>query len=635
MTLFFSLAWALIASFFTLALLAGSGWLIARTLMGLNDRSLLLLFVPICGIAFASVWLNAVGRIVNWQFAVASFALVGVLGCVRMFRQWRSSIHDAEWRNSLNRGSWILGVCLIIGFVGGIFDESWHLPLIGLIANGNWPAALPCNPDIALFYHYGFDIVVAFMVSAGVYASFASDILTAIFQTCLLLIVYRFSRACELSVLRSWIATGIFAFAGSAAWILRPFRSMLPESFATVFPFHGSMINAMFLLTYTKSLLIAAALLIGVLLLHHLGIVWHRNIRGAIAVALFLLASSLSSETLFVVFVPVCCLAYLFETQPLSRIWRFLLLVATAGLVLVQGGMLSSFIAKLLGFGDMMQDYARMSVHFSLMHQTFFLPINFFSVDGAIRAAFELAGFIVLVWAAWRWRQRDKFFTRLLIVASASFFLPLFVHYDLSDRDLFRFWIGTILITGIFGGITIVKSIKSVRVLSVFAVFLCIGGIASTVLSNFPITWMGRQPPVIISRALLLPYLKGETRLPSGVSVWTDAPSGEREQSLEMKQIPLVFGAYAESCQDLIGRFMRPDCEEFRLAPSEEGLDRLGADYLLVGEDFFSRIRTAPWFGRLRLISTYTDPLPAESSSVYMPGKPGLLRLLSISPSDM
>lgn len=560
--------------------------------------------------------------------------VAGVYGLWSCVAQWPHTTKDPEWHLIQKGGILTFTFCMALALVGNIFDETWHFPLAGIIANGQWPTAFFWNPDFELLYHYSFDLLVAFGGAIGAPIPWVSDLLMALLQASVIGLVYHALRGYGCTARRALTGAIAWACAASAGWIIRLFRPWLPETLAIIAPFHGSTINALLLVTYTKSLLIAMGLLLLMLLMHRRIPGAHHGWRGAGVVVIALAAAALSSETLFVVFAPLICIAYIVERQPLARHWRIGVIGCAALIVILQGGMLSSFIQVLGGKGAAeSQTHTALSVFWSPIQETFSFPIHFGTWEGILRALLELCGFLVLgTFAVIGWKRWTTFERCMLVVATASVSIPFLVHYEVLDREMVRFWIGTALVLNLLGAAELMRRIQSRQIAVATVGILTIGGIASVLLLNIPFTWQGRQDPVVISRALWVPYLQKETALPKGSIVWGEAETREGEREPVMAQIPLVFGAYAQSCQDLFGHITREDCAQFKQKPSEEGLEALGVTHLLLSDAFVAQYTNEPWFERLSVVRTYPDTSEAHHPLFRSPGRPGGWALFAVLP---
>ena len=611
-------------------LLWGAGWLVARFLLRLEDGAWLNPLAPVCGAALACVWLNGMGRLTGWTAAAATFALLGACGLTRAWQDRTRSPALTRSDRSQSRMAWGLFVVLVaINLLGVLYDEHWHFSLAGLIANGNWPAQYPFNPTLTLSYHYGFDLVVAFLAWFGAPVPLASDVLTALLQMSLVLLMVQFARGIGLGTARAWVAAGCAAVTAGMAWVLRPFRSTLPLELATVQPLHGSLANALLLVAQTKSLLIAATSIVAILALARAGVAWYRGWRGAVAILLFLAAAALSSETIVAAFVPALALAYLCADGVRSRAWRVGVLAVGVLILSVQGGLLTDLVMSTMGFGTVDQAQSTgISVFWSADHGTFASDvIRLGTPAGFIRLLAELGGFLVLLgFALFAWKRWTRLERALLVSAVVTMLLPLVVHYGVKDQETLRFLTGSFLVTNTLGAVALVTMVRTRAVLALLLFVCVLGGLGDWTLSNIPVTWRAEWYLRPTSRALWMPYLRKETALPPGSVVWTDVVLREGPRDARLDDIPLVFGAYAQSCLGIANRIVQEDCGAFLTSPSTDTLAALGATHLLLSDGFIERHKADEWFRALTPIVRYPDDIP-EAVGLFWQGKPGALSL--------
>ena len=145
--------------------LAGVGFVVARVGLRQDDDPMALAQGLVIGLALWGLIANfamfvvpgLAGAITAW---VVTLALGAGLG-------WR-----ARWALRLppRTVAWFVVVALVLFWVAlasrqliSITDPDIHLGLAAAIRAGGWPPALPWNPGLPVFYHYGVDLLVGLL----------------------------------------------------------------------------------------------------------------------------------------------------------------------------------------------------------------------------------------------------------------------------------------------------------------------------------------------------------------------------------------------------------------------------------------------------------------------------------------
>lgn len=560
---------------------------------------------PLVGFGAASLWLSWAGRVLPWWIAVAMWTVAGIAAFISVLASRRQAMEHARTFRWLWFG--VFPILFLLALSGGVFDEGWHFPLAGLIANGHWPARFPFDPALPLSYHFGFDIVVAATRTAGWYVPLASDFWTAILQTSLLGVVYLFISDFLSSARDRILATGLWYFAGSFGWIMRPFRALLPRVFSEMPPFISTIGNALGLLTYTKSMLFAMGFVLSVLLL-----VRHRELltrRVWWLLGFGLLASALSSETLVVSAIAWILIGLCFELRGKAR-WTVLVVAALSGtLMLFQGGLFTDvFLRFWNGTADAYAKAGSIQWRSTPIFKTFGGAFDLSSAWSWIRILLEWGGqFILLLCALSGWRRWNRVEKFALAGALLSFLPPFLLMTPNSAPDMLRFFGHAFLITNLLGAIAFIRMIASWGKKIALSAVLCFGGIVSIVLSNVPlIPWMAPFSPNVVSVALWDAYLKENASLPKNSVLWISVARIKNETPNEIRQIPLAFGVYAKSCYDYFRYDTSDLCDRFYDQPTEQGLKDLHVTHVLLTSQWMKAHPESAWQKHLVLERTFT-----------------------------
>ncbi|MDD5725933.1 MAG: hypothetical protein PHC53_00770 [Patescibacteria group bacterium] len=631
----------LLAAAVTLGLFSVGG-LVWRWLFPQASKTWHVIASPLIGLGLASVWLNSVGSLFGWTAAFISWSHIALLSLYFYGRFFGRIAEDNDWPLIKKYGLWILLAILALSFFGGIFDEQWHFPFATVIANGVWPTPLIFDPTQALTYHYGYDIVVAFIVRAGWPAPFASDVLQAVLQACLLGVVWIFLRACGLSRKLGAIGLGIVFFCGTLGWILRPLRFLSQDFLSKINTFTGSMWNPIFLDTYTKSTIFA------------LGIVWlviaayqaklKLNVKRLLwLIPILMAAVALSSETIFVFFLPFVILALLVD--PIARNFRLKTILACAiGLliVVVQGGLITDAVRGLFWHAQAAADQIQ-NTSFSLRHSAEFAvfgpSLDLFSWSAYVRMFVEFG--IVIIFGLFAWFAfpfKNRFYRTLLVGAVACFLVPFIIWYGVGPREMLRVWLPAFAIFLPLGAVAVLsmrsKLATGVKVLAALAI---VGGLSGVVMSNLPImaTYLNNPYPTVMSPALWLPSLDHANWLPTNSTIWieTHYPATEDGASTGIvRQAPLVFGVPVQGCFNFF-RNTGTECKDFVDDPSAETLKALGVTHLLLTNGFVEQHQAEQWFASLKFVKDY--PIPSwvyRLPRVLWAGKDSSYKLYAYQP---
>jgi hypothetical protein len=193
------------------------------------------------------VFTNLLGQIVNpfnhqlrsanlnVIYVVAALAVLGLglLSAYLSIYRWRTN--PPAWFDRRDLTAWpqLLGLCgLLILFILinrglAIFDDYYNLPIVSMIASGDFPPHFHLNPEVELYYHYGLNLFAASLMSiAGLFAWSAFDLSKAITTALAFCLAWIWLRRVTYHYAAAWWGALLLLFAGGARWLLL----FLPEN---------------------------------------------------------------------------------------------------------------------------------------------------------------------------------------------------------------------------------------------------------------------------------------------------------------------------------------------------------------------------------------------------------------------
>lgn len=572
------------SAFFAVSMVAGAR--VAQVVFQRREKSFLVAAAPMMAAAALSLWMNAAGTWVGWKPAAVGWFVLASWLAWRAVRAWPQAEDDSLWSELKRVMRVAVPVLLVLSFVGGVFDEGWHFPLAALMANGNWPTRFPFNPEVSLTYHFGFELLSGATATFGLWVPVASDLWQVALMTSLVCLAYRWVARSIEGVVGRRVATLLWYGAGSLGWVLRPLRAWAPLVLRDVPPFTSVVGNAVGLIFFTKSQLMA----FGVLFLLLEPRTWMQGWRRWVVFPLLLAAAALSSETFTITILAGLCLGLLLE----ARSWRERLALLGSGLVGValmamQGGLLTDLARHAVGLATEAQVGVTSFVWRSspLMRAFNGVTLDLRSVWTWIRLGVEWGGMGILALAAFAtWMRRPWSERGMLLAAIGCLLLPFVLMFPIGEHDTLRFWGNAFVATGFMGAPVVWGWMRARRAwqLAACVALMVLGGVGSIIGSNIPvIRWMGRVEPQVISSVLVPPFLAQQT-LPPGSVVWVSATRVPGEIPDVVREVPLVTGAYVQGCYDFYNRDTRNDCETFLQAPSVAGLEALRVTHVLVSD---------------------------------------------------
>lgn len=611
----------LICSIGGLSALFVAGFLLAKICFSDVDLSRRLSAVPVLGFGAASVWLSLGGRFLSWNIAVYTWLAFGFMGlwwCWRFHKPCLVFLYTERRKVAGVMGVFIL--FLTLALLGGLYDEGGHFPFAGLIANGNWPARFPFDASLPFVYHLGFDIVIAAFGKLGLWIPLASDFFVALLETSLVCLVYLFTEQVGLTGSKRLGLVILWFCAGSFGWILRPLRAILPPTLAIMPPFTSTIGNAIGLLVYTKSQLFAFGFFLCLLVFRH---EWRKlTWRKTVVLGLGTAAMAFSSDTFFVMLVPFVYLAYFLEMDRRSRIYLYLAGLLCALVVVLQGGIISDAITNLIGHSERTQsDLTSFVLRSTSRFHIFGYPLDLRSGWTWVRFIFEWGMQIVLFILTFiTWRRWDRWDRCIFVGVGLAFLFPFLIVYPVGQHDILRMWGNAFFVSNLFGALVLARYIQRQWVWTAVVVLGSLGGFFSIILSNVPIvSWMAPTRPQIGSTAFWQPFLEQTDRLPRDSRIWisVDGEMMKDSTSFLVRQVPLVFGSYVKTCEDMYQRVFSTACETFYITPNAAGLDDLQATHLLLSTTWEERHRADPWFSRLTFVKRFEPAVWTRSFSSW------------------
>lgn len=222
------------------------GWLIASHLFQLKSRERMLSGLAI-GMLLFIVLSNLFGQIagffipqlpsaiLNLIFGSAALAVLGLGGLTAWLsirhrppgqKAWFDRQDLQAWPQLLGLGGLLL-IFVLINRGLAIFDDYYNLPIVSMIAAGDFPPHFHLNPDAKLYYHYGLNLFAASLMSlAGLFPWSAFDLSKAITTALAVSLAWIWFRRVTYHYAAAWGGALLILFAGGARWLLL----FLPEN---------------------------------------------------------------------------------------------------------------------------------------------------------------------------------------------------------------------------------------------------------------------------------------------------------------------------------------------------------------------------------------------------------------------
>jgi len=221
----------------------GGGWLLATHTFSLHPRERLtaglaggfILFITLTNLLAARIALP----LASWGGAL----LVVLGGCLAAWRSprrpWLDRTDLRSWRHLVVVG--LLTVLFtLIGRGLSLFDDYLHLPLVSVLAAGDFPPHFYLNPSQYFAYHYALQVWAATLVRlAGFFPWSAWDLakgfaIALTFQLGWLWVLRQTG-----SRLAGWLGAAVVILAGGARWLLL----LLPDALLRSLSGHLTLIN--------------------------------------------------------------------------------------------------------------------------------------------------------------------------------------------------------------------------------------------------------------------------------------------------------------------------------------------------------------------------------------------------------
>lgn len=591
-------------------------------------RSYLIACAPVVGAALASVVLNDVGLLFGWWVAFGVLSVCAIVCLVWGLKDLLKAEPDDEWKGIKRYLPWVMVCALGLSFMGGFHDEAWHFPFASVIANGHLPTPLLSDPTRPTTYHYGFDILVAALSAKGWIVPFASDVLQACLQVSLLAIVFLILRNFGITRKRSAIGTAVVFFTGIVGWVLWPLK-FISAWFVGMPIIFGAIWNCIYNITFTKSTIAALGLIWMTLLFLQSRFSIKAN-RFLLLLPLLLSAIALSSETIFIFFLPFVILGLLVD--PISRGYRKQMILACfVGLVLVflQGGLITDAVKGHIftnqASADQVQSTAiTIQPSLDLPRFTQSSIFNLSQAGSWVRLLAELGGvLLVSIFAFTNIKKYPRAIKFVILGCVICLAVPFILHLGAYPQNILRVWMPAfafLLVLGMASWMSVQRPLKWVERLVMCV--LIVGGVGSLVVGSLPgkIGLLNRNTSIQNSSLLFFAF-DPTSRLPSGSSIWVNSKTNDQWNGDGTRQIPTVFGVPDQACLDLFLNLTSDKCLNFQRDPTERTLRELGVTHMLLTPEFVERIKNEPWFGDLVPVATYDVPSWAKRLPSFLLNK--------------
>jgi len=203
------------------------GWLLVRHLFRLKSRERLMVGLA-SGMILFIVLSNYLAQVMTLSFAFWGAGLIilaaggaaaarEVLGKRRLW----AYLHELlSWRQIAA----LLSLVFVFEMIGrglALFDEYLHLPLISIMAAGDFPPPFYLDPSKPMSYHYGLQVLAASMVRLGGFFPWSAwDLSKAIAIAMTLVLGWLWIRRVTNSERAAALGTFLVTFGGGARWLL-------------------------------------------------------------------------------------------------------------------------------------------------------------------------------------------------------------------------------------------------------------------------------------------------------------------------------------------------------------------------------------------------------------------------------
>ncbi len=429
-----------------------------------------------------------------WGAAITVLAL-GLLAAWRRNRLFRIDLRGAL---SYARSHWLSLIIFALTFLLftwinfglAIFDDFANLPIVSMIAAGNFPPLFHLNSEIYLDYHYGVHLFAASLVRlGGLYPWVAFDISKAFSTTLTIFLAWLWLRRYMRPPLAIFSCLGLIVFASGARWLLLfapadwlqrvsanmqllgsaaqtapDFYSALPLPWNIAgdgpYPFAFAFTNGIFSpLTMALSGSGALPQMTIFILLLLARRAW-RPLPGLIT-GLLLTSLALTGEHLFVmlwggIFIASILAAWRQRSLNPALSWGWVLL---PGMVLSPwiGGVITEITrnAMLPIFGSMSSGGVAMpavGLRWPPAFLSSHLGVLSITDPGQVLVALAEMGPLILLipfalWLTWKAIRAGKiFYSGLGLAALIGFVTPMFIRFSARERDLSRLTAGALFI---------------------------------------------------------------------------------------------------------------------------------------------------------------------------------------------
>lgn len=463
------------------------GWLLVAHVFRLKSRERLMVGLA-SGMILFIVLSNLLAQVVALPLAFwgAALLILAAGAGAAIYAAWKQQririrIQDLlSWRQLVA----LFALIFIFEMIGrglALFDEYLHLPLISIMAAGDFPPPFYLDPSKPMSYHYGLQILAASMVRLGGFFPWSAwDLSKAIAIAMTLVLGWQWIRRVTNSERAATLGTFLVTFGGGARWLLllvpaswllwmsngvtltntgadtapnlflalsRPWPVEGGGSSPFPFAFHnGIFVPVMFILGSTGAMSFMTAILLLMLTARR-----NFSVPASILIGLIFASLALSAEHLFVFFWAGVLLAGAIywirlrlsrEKVPRDLLlgWGIVLLIS-AGLSVVQGGYLTeaarSIFLRLQGVSVAQGPYdyfyftlrwppGLTSAH--LGDLSFLNPRQIFVLLAELGPALLMVPF-ASAYAWWGIRRRDWMLAGLGAAGLLSFVVAVFFQY--------------------------------------------------------------------------------------------------------------------------------------------------------------------------------------------------------------
>ncbi len=204
-------------------LLAGSGWVMATHAFRLRSRERIPVGISL-GLILFIFFSNLFGRWIppEWSFWTAGLVVLLIAGLAWFINRGKIlDLRDGQvWPQLIVLGLAIV-VFTLMGRGLGIFDDRKNLSLISLLAAGDIPPHFYMNSDFLFSYHYGFQLLGAFLMRiGGMYPWSAFDLSKGIAAGLAILLSFIWGRRVSRRFTGGLFFALLLLFASGTRWML-------------------------------------------------------------------------------------------------------------------------------------------------------------------------------------------------------------------------------------------------------------------------------------------------------------------------------------------------------------------------------------------------------------------------------